>query len=278
MMTALSSDDQRTRGEQLGADRYLVKSQVGIEDVVRTVHDVLGDNLGSTQANSQQTTQPVAQSPQSQPQSQTQPEPSYQSPIPANTQPPTVSIPPKPEPSQQPSSQPQNTPSVQASSSSTQNTQSPSEPAPEPQATSTSQQDQSRQSVELPQPTAPFSTPRPANLGDRVIQPISRPDDDMSDQLASKIERELNGIDGVQSFETIQSQPAPQQSANPEDDLAELRRAQKEANSLNTPAQKAPEQQYTQPSRPQPQPNQDSAPRSPDLNFEETPRPAPPQF
>ena len=43
MMTALSSEDQRTRGEQLGADRYLVKSQVGIEDVVRTVHEVLGD-------------------------------------------------------------------------------------------------------------------------------------------------------------------------------------------------------------------------------------------
>ena len=43
MMTALSSEDQRQRGEQLGADRYLVKSQVGIEDVVRTVHDVLAD-------------------------------------------------------------------------------------------------------------------------------------------------------------------------------------------------------------------------------------------
>jgi CheY-like chemotaxis protein len=43
MMTALSSEDQRSRGEQLGADRYLVKSQVGIEDVVRVVHEVLGD-------------------------------------------------------------------------------------------------------------------------------------------------------------------------------------------------------------------------------------------
>src|ERR1044072_5420560 len=43
MMTALSSEDQRARGEALGADRYLVKSQVGIEDVVRTVHEVLGD-------------------------------------------------------------------------------------------------------------------------------------------------------------------------------------------------------------------------------------------
>lgn len=43
MMTALSSEDQRVRGENLGADRYLVKSQVGIEDVVNTVHEVLGD-------------------------------------------------------------------------------------------------------------------------------------------------------------------------------------------------------------------------------------------
>src|SRR5574344_611269 len=43
MMTALSSEDQRQRGVSLGADRYLVKSQVGIEDVVRTVHEILGD-------------------------------------------------------------------------------------------------------------------------------------------------------------------------------------------------------------------------------------------
>jgi len=43
MMTALSSEDQRTRGQALGANRYLVKSQVGIEDVVRTIHDVLAD-------------------------------------------------------------------------------------------------------------------------------------------------------------------------------------------------------------------------------------------
>lgn len=43
IMTALSSEEQRNRGIQLGADKYLVKSQVGIEDVVRVVHEVLGD-------------------------------------------------------------------------------------------------------------------------------------------------------------------------------------------------------------------------------------------
>lgn len=43
-MTALSSEDQRKRGERLGADRYLVKSQVGIEDVINTIHEVLNDS------------------------------------------------------------------------------------------------------------------------------------------------------------------------------------------------------------------------------------------
>lgn len=47
MMTALSGDDQRQRGERLGADRYLVKSQVGIEDVVNTIHEVLGDRAST---------------------------------------------------------------------------------------------------------------------------------------------------------------------------------------------------------------------------------------
>ena len=50
MMTALSSEDQRERGESLGADRFLVKSQVGIEDVVNAVHEVLDQN-NNTAAN-----------------------------------------------------------------------------------------------------------------------------------------------------------------------------------------------------------------------------------
>ena len=47
MMTALSADDQKARGESLGADRFLVKSQVGIEDVVNAVHEVLNDANGT---------------------------------------------------------------------------------------------------------------------------------------------------------------------------------------------------------------------------------------
>ena len=50
MMTALSAEDQRQRGERLGANRYLVKSQVGIEDVINAIHEVLGDRPAAAPA------------------------------------------------------------------------------------------------------------------------------------------------------------------------------------------------------------------------------------
>lgn len=70
MMTALSSDDQRERGENLGADRYLVKSQVGIEDVVNVVHEVLGDRNTDGAVNpipAVPAVQPVMEAPAQQP-------------------------------------------------------------------------------------------------------------------------------------------------------------------------------------------------------------------
>ena len=53
MMTALSSEDQRKRGEGLGADKYLVKSQVGIEDVIAAVHEVLDRDKTTAQNEAQ---------------------------------------------------------------------------------------------------------------------------------------------------------------------------------------------------------------------------------
>jgi CheY-like chemotaxis protein len=76
MMTALSSEEQRQRGESLGADRYLVKSQVGIEDVVRVVHEVLEDS--TAQAAPAQATTPAP------------------APQPAADMPKPVSVPPRP--------------------------------------------------------------------------------------------------------------------------------------------------------------------------------------
>ena len=54
MMTALSSEDQRKRGEGLGADKYLVKSQVGIEDVIAAVHEVLDGKTAGASASPMQ--------------------------------------------------------------------------------------------------------------------------------------------------------------------------------------------------------------------------------
>ncbi|MBA3679141.1 response regulator [Candidatus Saccharibacteria bacterium] len=42
MMTALSAAEDRERGEKLGVDKYLVKSQVTLEEVVGTIKTVLG--------------------------------------------------------------------------------------------------------------------------------------------------------------------------------------------------------------------------------------------
>lgn len=185
MMTALSSDDQRARGEQLGADRYLVKSQVGIEDVVRTVHEVLADAPGLPPAMA--ATQPIAPPPVTAPVAAPTPvSPPQATPIPTPTAIPVFS-PPAP---------------IQF------------QPAPAPLTT-----------TPLPQPTAPFSTNRPGNLGDRIIHPIERPPVEGPD-MAERISQELNQTSFVPPAQTPpvaaftpgaqpMAPPAPQTSPAP---------------------------------------------------------------
>jgi CheY-like chemotaxis protein len=43
MLTALGQNDDQQRADKLGADRYLVKSQVTLEDIVKVAHELLGD-------------------------------------------------------------------------------------------------------------------------------------------------------------------------------------------------------------------------------------------
>jgi DNA-binding response OmpR family regulator len=50
MMTALSQDADRQRGESLGVNKYLVKSQVTLEDVMAAVKQVLGEGSPSASA------------------------------------------------------------------------------------------------------------------------------------------------------------------------------------------------------------------------------------
>jgi CheY-like chemotaxis protein len=60
MMTALSQAEDKTRADELGADRYLVKSQVTLEDVAKVAREVLsGESGGETPA----TAAPAASTP-----------------------------------------------------------------------------------------------------------------------------------------------------------------------------------------------------------------------
>jgi DNA-binding response OmpR family regulator len=48
MLTALGQADDRARADSLGADRYLVKSQVTLEDIVKAAHELLEPQIATT--------------------------------------------------------------------------------------------------------------------------------------------------------------------------------------------------------------------------------------
>lgn len=198
MMTALSSEDQRKRGEALGADRYLVKSQVGIEDVVRTVHEVLADAPGAAgQAQVATsaapapltpgigTSTPPSAAPISAPSLSIPSRPTAAAPVVAPMPMPTPAATiPQPAATPQPITPPTPQPVVAPGPTAA--------PAPAPAAATPPTAP--AQPVELPQPTAPFSTPRPANLGDRVIQPIVNDGASELDSIADRMRNELSGL------------------------------------------------------------------------------------
>lgn len=81
VMTALSNESQRQKGEALGVDRYLVKSQVSIEDVVDVVHELLDDKQPvAAQA-------PIAELPNTKPSTAQYQAPGATSPAPLTSQP-----------------------------------------------------------------------------------------------------------------------------------------------------------------------------------------------
>ena len=198
MMTALSSEDQRQRGERLGADRYLVKSQVGIEDVVRTVHEVLSDlpNAAPT------TPQPVTQQPQAAPIPQQQP---IQQPAPHIPERPSVeSLSPQPQPAAPAPAAPVANPFAPQSTA-------PVTPPVQPVAPTLQPADDQQSAPQLPQPTAPFSSPvpRPSNLGDRIIHPLENHDENNGPDLAKLMEQELSATTEPEPELTIPT-PTPQ--------------------------------------------------------------------
>lgn len=61
MLTALGQAEDKTRAQTLGADRYLVKSQVTLEDIVKNARELLGDeNVASASPAAAPAPNPVA--------------------------------------------------------------------------------------------------------------------------------------------------------------------------------------------------------------------------
>ena len=243
IMTALSSEDQRKRGEQLGADKYLVKSQVGIEDVVRAVHEALGDLPGvgtnpvpvSQPAHTYEPVAPTSQPTPAAPQPVTRPDISSLSPQPAapaaTPTTPTVNplIQQHPQqafaPAPQPLPQPVQTPAPQ--------------PIPTPQPAT------------LPQPMAPFSSPapRPSGLGDRIIQPLPADDSQNSVDISKLMAQELDNTQRI-SQPTPEPQPAqapaPQSTPNPIEQASAIPSIQEQPQEQNIPHQLSESPQPTQ--------------------------------
>ncbi|MEX2014392.1 MAG: response regulator [Candidatus Saccharimonadales bacterium] len=149
MMTALSQAEDKARADKLGADMYLVKSQVTLEDVAKAVHQILDDPSESTQeaesaaaqemvsgkpkpdekpeeAPVEQAAPPVAQPPEPQPEPEVQPAPVEPEPQNNNEPISPVAVPPAPAQTDSPAATPieQPTPEEQVK---------PAEPSPTPE-------------------------------------------------------------------------------------------------------------------------------------------------
>lgn len=222
MMTALSSEDQRARGESLGADRYLVKSQVGIEDVVRTVHDVMSDGVASPQSAAQTFGAAPVPSPEA-------PEPAAEL---ASTPAPS-DIPTPVAPADAPILEPTVVPPVPSFQAPAEDVPAPVAPAPaesvsmpEPAVVTPAPTIPPIINIPpevpaafqpapnpLPQPTAPFSSNRPDSLGDRIIHPLSEAPAPVD--MGSLMNQELNNSES--QAETADVTPDATPAAAPTD-------------------------------------------------------------
>ena len=204
MMTALSSEEQRTRGESLGADRYLVKSQVGIEDVVRVVHEVLGDlptAAAAAPAPAAPAPAPAVATPVAAPAAPTPITP----PARPTTVPPRPSVPEPAAPTPAPVSAPQ---PVVAPPVEVPTPPAPVEATPEPVP-----------SAEPVSQTPLTDTPKPASIKTRIIQPLNDPSTNPFD-INQLLDKELAKEAGIEDDARPTVQTTDQEREALEQELA----------------------------------------------------------
>lgn len=148
MLTALGQNDDQQRAGKLGANRYLVKSQVTLEDIVKAAHELLEDGEGAGNDSSAPAAEPSAAAPS-------------QSDTPA-------SPPPAPEPPAAPAVAPEPVAAAPPS-------EPPAAPMPAPQPSSPA-----------PAPASPAAEPQPQQKPSTTTIPVvSAPPDDTANTTPS---------------------------------------------------------------------------------------------
>lgn len=211
MLTALGQTEDRNQADSLGADKYLVKSQVTLEDIVKTAHDLLVEDgveeetpAADTEVSTNDAAPEAAAAPEPEPSVSTEPAPTEQ---------PQTTVEPAPAPVPEPEPQPE-----------TQAAEEPlPAPAPEPQT-----------NIPEPSPEAPFkpdpndTQAQPAAAAPETEQAAAEQSANQSgstaqeeDLVKSQIDEFVNSQDGQPTAAAPPAEnPTPQAPAGPADNTA----------------------------------------------------------
>lgn len=199
MMTALGQAEDRAQGDKLGVDRYLVKSQVTLEDFVKVTHEVLeGSSPPPPPAAPAPATTTAPDSPQPAKVEPAKPEP-------VSTPPPTQDVAPI---------LAQTPPAVSADSSN----EPPASPTPAPTSTASSQQTQSEELAAVEEQIKEFvetSQPTPAPATAEAPQPS--PDSNSSSASPNR-EKVIKPLEGQATEPDINAIAAKEEAEKHKDD------------------------------------------------------------
>lgn len=192
MMTALSQAEDKARADKLGADLYLVKSQVTLEDVAKAVHKILDEDSSQTESAAAEGQEMVdKQSNEQTENNQTQDSQPAPQPDADTTPSVTSESAPQPEAAPEPVQEPPQPEAAPASPEAPAPSEPPSEPAPAPQPTPTA--------IPVSEPPAenpPEQQPAPAPADDQGANGNVQPN------LAQALEDEEKAVQKkIENFE-----------------------------------------------------------------------------
>ncbi|HEX7633437.1 MAG TPA: response regulator [Candidatus Saccharimonadales bacterium] len=208
MLTALGQSDDQVRADKLGADRYLVKSQVTLEDIVNVAHELLQDG---TAAPAPATDTPAATTPA--------PTPATDTAAPAATTPAAV-------PAPEPVATPPATPAEPVAAPAPAPAEPASAPAPAPVP----------EPVTPPEPApavAPDPTPTPTDPVSNPTPPATPVTDNIAE---SKAQEEADVEAKIEDFVAGATSDAPSPSTTPSTEPAAPTPEEVAANALKDDA------------------------------------------